>query len=87
MDRPTQLEQDLAAQVLYDKLDESGYISAGELGMVDLTPRALGASSDPVRVLLQKQLEPGNQSIVGQTGAAGQPGMSGFSLGSCTSGN
>lgn len=58
MDRPLQTEQAMAAQVLADKLNDLNYLSAGELGMVDLTPQALGVLSDPVRVLLHK-LEPG----------------------------
>ncbi|GAB1318642.1 hypothetical protein MFIFM68171_08852 [Madurella fahalii] len=60
MARPSELDQKLAAHILGDKLGERHYVSAGELGMVDLTPQALGVVSDPVRILLQK-FEPGAQ--------------------------
>lgn len=58
MARPSDLDQRLAAHILRDKLGERHYASAGELGMVDLTPQALGVASDPVRILLQR-FEPG----------------------------
>ncbi|KAK3349040.1 hypothetical protein B0T25DRAFT_547046 [Lasiosphaeria hispida] len=67
MDRPPHLEQNLAAQVLSDKLNELSYASAGELGMVDLTPATLGASSDPVRVLLQRYIEQGSSGSAGHS--------------------
>ncbi|KAH8880917.1 hypothetical protein GQ53DRAFT_754737 [Thozetella sp. PMI_491] len=54
MDRPPQTAQVQAAQVLRDELSDSRYISAGELGMVDLTPQTLGVSADPVRLLLKR---------------------------------
>ncbi|KXX73044.1 hypothetical protein MMYC01_210089 [Madurella mycetomatis] len=60
MARPSELDQKLAAHILGDKLGERHYVSAGELGMVDLTPQALGVASDPVRILLQK-FDPGAQ--------------------------
>lgn len=74
MARPSELDQKLAAHILGDKLGERHYVSAGELGMVDLTPQALGVASDPVRILLQKfdpgaQREHDDQSVnVGQQG-------------------
>jgi hypothetical protein len=57
--RPSLADRRATANILKDKLEEPHYLSAGDaLGMVDLTPEALGVPADPVRLFLQTKVPP-----------------------------
>jgi hypothetical protein len=57
--RPSLVDRRATANLLKAKLNEPHYLSAGDaLGMVDLTPDALGVPADPVRLFLQTKVPP-----------------------------
>jgi hypothetical protein len=57
--RPSLADRRATANILKDKLKEPHYLSAGDaLGMVDLTPEALGVPADPIRLFLQTKVPP-----------------------------
>lgn len=57
--RPSLADRRTTANILKDKLKEPHYLSVGDaLGMVDLTPEALGVPADHIRLFLQTKVPP-----------------------------